>query len=130
MTLQSDNNSDMSKKILFVDDDVAILDLIKLLLGQAGYTAVTAKNADEALRLAEGASFNAMVIDVNLAGDSGLMLMNFMMHNHKGVPVILYSGLEYDQPGVDKLLALGASKFVRKHNGSELVDAVKQLCPQ
>ena len=60
----------MSKKILFVDDDVAILDLIKLLLGQAGYTAVTAKNADEALRLAEGASFNAMVIDVKLAGDA------------------------------------------------------------
>jgi DNA-binding NtrC family response regulator len=119
----------MSKKILFVDDDVAILDLIKLLLEQAGYTAVTAKNADEALRFAEGASVNAMVIDVNLAGESGLMLMNFMMHNHKGVPVILYSGIEYDQPGVDKLLSLGASKFVQKRNGSELVEAVKHLCP-
>ena len=119
----------MSRKILYVDDDVAILDLIKLLLEQAGYTAVTAQNVDAALRLAEGTLFGAMVIDVNLAGDSGLMLMNFMLHNHKGVPVILYSGLEYDPPGVDKLLSLGASKFVQKRNGSELVDAVKQLCP-
>jgi CheY-like chemotaxis protein len=123
------NNAEMSKKILYVDDDKAMLDLIKLLLEQAGYTAMTAQNVDEALRIAEGMLFGAMVIDVNLAGDSGVMLMNFMMHNHKGVPVILYSGLEHDQPKVDKLLALGASKFVQKHNGSELVTAVKQLCP-
>jgi len=129
MSPQSDNNPEMSKKILFVDDDVAILDLIKQLLEKAGYAAIIANNVDEALRLAEDAPVNVMVIDVNLAGDSGLMLMNFMMHNHKGVPVILYSGLPFDQTGVEKLLARGASKFVQKHNGSELVDAVKQLCP-
>jgi CheY-like chemotaxis protein len=119
----------MNKTILYVDDDVDTLDLIKLLLEKSGYTTLTAKNVDEALRIAEGVSFGALVIDVNLSGDSGLMLMNFMMHNHKGVPVILYSGLPFDQPGVDKLLARGASKFIRKRNGSELVAAIKELCP-
>ena len=119
----------MSKKILCVDDNKVMLDLIKLLLEQAGYIAVIAQNVDDTLRIAEGMTFGAMVIDVNLAGDSGLMLMNFMMHNHKAVPVILYSGGEHDQPNVHKMLALGASKFVQKRNGSELVNAVKQLCP-
>ncbi|MGA2243898.1 MAG: response regulator [Verrucomicrobiota bacterium] len=119
----------MSNKILYVDDNVVMLDLIKLLLEQAGYTALTAQNVDEALRIADGVSFGAMVIDINLAGDSGLMLMNFMMHNHKGVPVILYSGGEREQATVDKIVALGATQFVRKGNGSELVAAVKQLCP-
>jgi CheY-like chemotaxis protein len=119
----------MAKKILYVDDNVVMLDLIKLLLEQAGYAVATAQDVDEALRIAEGMSFGAMVIDVNLAGDSGLMLMNFMMHNHRGVPVILYSGGEIEQANVDKMLALGASQFVRKRNGSELVNAVKQLCP-
>jgi len=90
---------------------------------------VTAQNVDEALRKAEGMSFGAMVIDVNLAGDSGLMLMNFMMHNHKGVPVILYSGEALEQANVDSMLALGANQFVQKRDGSELVAAVKQLCP-
>jgi DNA-binding NtrC family response regulator len=124
----SDKNQ-MSNKILYVDDNVVMLDLIKLLLEQAGYAGLTAPNVDEALRIAEGISFRAMVIDVNLAGDSGLMLMNFMMHNHKGVPVILYSGGEHDQANVEKMLARGACKFVQKRNGSELVAAVKQLCP-
>jgi len=119
----------MSNKILYVDDNVTMLDLIKLLLEQAGYAGLTAQNVDDALRIAEGTSFRAMVIDVNLAGDSGLMLMNFMMHNHKGVPVILYSGGEHDQKNVEKMVALGATKFVQKRNGSELVAAVKQLCP-
>jgi DNA-binding NtrC family response regulator len=124
----SDKNQ-MSNKILYVDDNVVMLDLIKLLLEQAGYAGLTAPNVDDALRIAEGTSFRAMVIDVNLAGDSGLMLMNFMMHNHKGVPVILYSGGEHDQANVEKMIALGACKFVQKRNGSELVAAVKQLCP-
>jgi CheY-like chemotaxis protein len=119
----------MSKQILYVDDNVVMLDLIKLLLEQAGYTAVIAKTVDEALSKAEGKSFGAMVIDVNLSGDSGLMLMNFMMHNHKGVPVILYSGGEVAEANAEKLLSLGASKFVQKRNGSELVAAVKQFCP-
>jgi len=119
----------MSKKILYVDDNVVMLDLIKLLLGQAGYTAVIAKNVDDALRMAEGKTFGAMVIDVNLAGDSGLVLMDFLKDKHKAVPVILYSGGEHDQPNAEKMLALGASKFVQKRNGSELVAAVKQLCP-
>jgi DNA-binding NtrC family response regulator len=119
----------MANTILYVDDNVFMLDLIKLLLEQAGYKAMTAQNVDEALRTAKGISFGAMVIDVNLAGDSGLMLMNFMMHDHKGVPVILYSGGEREQADVDKIMALGASKFVQKRDGSELVNAVKQLCP-
>jgi DNA-binding response OmpR family regulator len=118
----------MSKNILYVDDNQIMLGLIKLKLEQAGYTAVIAHNVDEALSMAKGKSFGAMVIDVNLAGDSGIMLMNFMMHEHKGVPIILYSGGEREQAVVDQMLALGACKFVQKRNGSELVAAVKQLC--
>jgi DNA-binding NtrC family response regulator len=119
----------MSKNILYVDDDEATLDLIKLFLEQSGYATVTAKNADEALRIAGEMSFDVLVIDVNLAGDSGVTLMSFMMHNHKGVPVILYSGEEFEPAAIDKMLARGARKFVKKRNGTELVDAIKELCP-
>jgi DNA-binding response OmpR family regulator len=115
--------------VLYVDDNVTMLDMIKLLLEQAGYAVNTTNNVDEALKIANEKAFRAMVIDVNLAGDSGLMLMNFITHNHPGVPVILYSGGEYEDDNVGKMLALGASKFVRKHNGSELVAALKQMCP-
>jgi DNA-binding NtrC family response regulator len=120
----------MGNKILYVDDNVVMLDLIKLLLERAGHEVLIAKNADEALRAVEGVSLGLMVIDVNLAGDSGLMLMNFMMHNHKGVPVILYSGGERDQAAVDKMLKLGAAQYVQKRNGSELVAVVNQMCAQ
>jgi DNA-binding response OmpR family regulator len=119
----------MGKNILYVDDNVVMLDLIRTLLGKAGYTVLTAKDVDEALRLADGTTFRLMVVDVNLAGDSGLMLMNFMSFNHKGVPVVLYSGGERDQETVEKMLKLGAAKYVQKRNGSELVAVVQQMCP-
>jgi DNA-binding NtrC family response regulator len=119
----------MAKHILYVDDNEVMLNLVKLLLEQKGYTVMIAKNVDDALRVAGKTKFSMMVIDVNIAGDSGVMLMNFMRHNHDGIPVILYSGGERDETTVDKLIALGAAKYVQKRDGSELVTAVSQACP-
>ena len=79
--------------------------------------------------MSEGNSFGVIIVDVNLAGESGLMLMNFMAYNHKGVPIILYSGGGHEQAAVDKMLKLGAAKYVTKWNGAEIVAAVKELCP-
>lgn len=115
--------------MLYVDDNNVMLDLIKVLLERESYVVQTANNVDDALRIAKETEFRVMVIDVNLAGDSGLMLTNFMMHDYPGVPVILYSGGEHDQPTVEKMLARGATQFVRKRNGAELVAAVKEMCP-
>jgi len=119
----------MVQKILYVDDDAAMLELVRVLLEREGYELLTANNVDEALRLTKGASLGLMVIDVNLAGDSGLMLMNFMAYNFKGAPVILYSGGERDETTVAKMLARGATRYVQKSNGKELVKAVKELLP-
>jgi len=119
----------MAKSILYVDDNVTMLDLIKLLLEGAGYSVLTAATPDEALQLAKGKSFGLIVLDVNLAGDSGLMLMNFMQHNHPGVPIILYTGGEHNSAAVDKMLKIGATQYVHKRNGAELLAAAKQMCP-
>ena len=119
----------MAKHILYVDDNETMLNLIKLLLEKKGYTVMIAKNVDDALRVAGKTNFSMMIIDVNIAGDSGVMLMNFMRHNHNGIPVILYSGGERDEATVEKLIALGATQYVKKRDGSELVTAVSQACP-
>ena len=119
----------MNKPVLYVDDEVAMLDLIKVLLEAEGYAVLTAANPDEALQKASGKTFGLIILDVNLAGDSGLMLMNFMKHNHNGVPVILYTGGDHEQSAMDTMLELGATKYVHKSNGSELVAAARQLYP-
>jgi DNA-binding response OmpR family regulator len=122
------HNSNMNNKVLFVDDDRDILNLIRLLLEREGFVVLTADNPTAALHVSEGLSLGVIILDINLAGESGLMLMNFMQHNHKGVPIILYSGGSHPQDSVDKMLRLGAVKYVQKHNGTELVEAVKQMC--
>jgi DNA-binding response OmpR family regulator len=119
----------MKKRILYVDDNAIMLELIQTLLEGAGYQALTARDPDQALRLAKENSLGAVILDVNLAGDSGLMLMDFMRHDHAGVPIILYSGGDHQQAAVEKMIALGAAQFVTKRTGQEIVAAVKKVCP-
>jgi DNA-binding response OmpR family regulator len=54
-------------KILVVDDDKNLLEIIKMRLESASYEAVTAHNAEEALSAATEQLFDLAVIDLQLA---------------------------------------------------------------
>jgi DNA-binding response OmpR family regulator len=62
------------KKILVVDDEVLITDMLKTALGSAGYTALTAGSAEEALEILKRESIMVMFLDLNLPGMNGLDL--------------------------------------------------------
>jgi len=62
------------KKILVVDDEVLITDMLKAAFGSAGYTVVTAGSAEEALEILRRESIMVMFLDLNLPGMNGLDL--------------------------------------------------------
>ena len=62
------------KKILVVDDEVLITDMLKTALGSEGYTALTAGSAEEALEILKRESIMVMFLDLNLPGMNGLDL--------------------------------------------------------
>ena len=62
------------KKILVVDDEVLITDMLKAALGSAGYTVVTAGSAEEALEILKRESIMVMFLDLNLPGMNGIDL--------------------------------------------------------
>ena len=69
----------MSIKILVVDDEPAILDLIKLMLEGFGHQVKTASGGSEAMRMIEsGLDFDVILTDVNCpspnSGDNGIWL--------------------------------------------------------
>ncbi|MEK7708041.1 MAG: response regulator, partial [Verrucomicrobiota bacterium] len=87
---------------------------------------LTAADASEALRLTEGVSLGLIILDLNLAGESGLALMKYLRHNQPGVPVILYTGMEHDADAVVAMWAAGADQYLRKGPMEELVGAVRR----
>jgi len=66
-----------------------------------------------------------IVLDVNLNGESGVVLMKFLKRNHPGTPVILYTGMQHDDESIQNMLQNGAQQYVRKGTMEELLKAVE-----
>lgn len=62
------------KKILVVDDEVLILDLLKEVFQSAGYKVLTAENGEEGLKILQQESIMVMFLDIKLPGISGIEL--------------------------------------------------------
>jgi DNA-binding NtrC family response regulator len=115
----------MGKRILLVDDEAGIRSLAAEALERVEYEVLTAADASEALCLAEGADLGLIILDLNLAGESGLALMKFLQRNHPGVRIILYTGMEHEYSEVADMMQKGAHRYVRKGTMEELVQAVR-----
>ena len=64
----------MDKKILVVDDEEPVRDLLSMAFNRDGYTVVCAATAEEALEILRKQSIEVMFLDLKLPGMSGLDL--------------------------------------------------------
>jgi DNA-binding NtrC family response regulator len=115
----------MGKKILFVDDDQHWRLVVETSLNDAGYHVVTVSNAGEAILRLDQASPDLIILDLDLGGENGLMLMKYVNQHLPKVPVLLYTGMEHDNQFVQRMLHQGAHQYLRKGVLKELLQAVK-----
>ncbi len=64
----------MGKKILVVDDEKMICDMVKKALSRKGYTVSTANNAEEAISILKQDTIQVMFFDLKLPGMNGIGL--------------------------------------------------------
>jgi two-component system KDP operon response regulator KdpE len=98
--------------VLAVDDESAILRLIKLELTTQGYRVVTSDDPDRALDLLDEQRPDLVLLDVMMPQRSGLELMQ-QIQDRRSVPVILLTGKSTDADKV-KGLDLGADDYLVK----------------
>jgi two-component system, NtrC family, response regulator GlrR len=79
-------------KILVVDDDTNLLELMKTRVGTAGYDVTTALSAEEAKTAAKSVAFDLAVVDMKLEGHDGISLMEELHESHPELPVIILTG--------------------------------------
>ena len=102
----------MSRRILLVDDDPAVLRGIGGLLRDEGYRTETAATAAEAHEALSRDPPDAMVLDLGLPGESGLSLLARLPRPLPAPVVVLSGGAT---PGeAAQALKLGATDFVEK----------------
>lgn len=120
----------MKPAILYVDDDVAMLEMFALYFRDQGYTVATAGSGAQAMKAADAERFDLAVFDINLAGENGLQLLSYFKTNHPGLPVVMFTGLPERDELLDEALARGASGFMRKKDSlKDLGEAMRSYLP-
>ncbi|MEZ4268462.1 MAG: sigma-54 dependent transcriptional regulator [Myxococcota bacterium] len=100
-------------RVLFVDDDPELCDLVKMALSASGFGVVTCATAAKALAQANAETFDAVVTDLHLGDSDGLTLCGRLRELRPDVPVIVLTGFGSMGAAVDAIRA-GAHDFVTK----------------
>ena len=114
----------MAKKILVVDDEKPISDIVKFNLDKEGYEVVTAYDGEEALKKVEAESPDLILLDLMLPKIDGLEVARQIRKEHD-TPIIMLTAKDSE---IDKVLGLelGADDYVTKpFSNRELVARVK-----
>lgn len=112
------------KKILVVDDEKPISDIIKFNLEKEGFEVVVAFDGQEAVEKVEEENPDLIVLDVMLPKMDGLEVVREVRKTHS-IPIIMVTAKETE---IDKVLGLelGADDYVTKpFSNRELVARVK-----
>ena len=99
-------------KILAVDDDRELLNLISFALRQSGYLVIEASNGDAALSAFEGEQPDLVILDVNLPGLSGFDVCR-RMREQASTPIMMLTVRSSEEDEV-KGLDLGADDYLTK----------------
>ena len=111
-------------RILIVDDEKEIAELVRLCLEKEGFEAVISNDGNEALRKIQSEEFDLAILDIMLPGIDGLSLCAEIRKKYT-YPVIM---LTAKTAFTDRIsgLSLGADDYVTKpFNPPELVARVK-----
>lgn len=113
-------------KILAIDDEPTILELIKDVLVDSGCLVSTALNGTDALKLLKASPFDLILCDIAMPGMSGFEVLKEVRAQNTGVKFVFVSAFD-NQENINKGMELGAKAFLGKpFNTEDLIDVVER----
>lgn len=116
-------------KILVIDDEQGIRDLLDTLLQRKGHTVVLAASGQKGLELFHREQPDVIVLDLKMPGMDGLTVLQQIRSLDPKKPVIILTGAGTPE-AEQQIRALGGTKFIEKEFSlHRLGDALKCLLP-
>src|ERR1017187_3287270 len=100
-------------RVLVVDDDESLRWITQLQLEEAGYTVLTAANAEQALKQVEEESPSLVVTDLKMPGMSGIELLKRIRAEHPETFVVVITAFGTVQTAVEAMKS-GAYDYITK----------------
>jgi len=104
----------MEKVILFVDDEVAILNAIKRVFRKSAHTVLFASSGEEALNIIQSTPVSVLVSDYSMPDTTGADLLAKAKVIRPGMVRIILSGNNDQEATINSINQGGASRFLTK----------------
>jgi CheY-like chemotaxis protein/anti-sigma regulatory factor (Ser/Thr protein kinase) len=129
-TASKPNRSTTLARVLLVDDENVVREVLAEQLENAGFSVLAAANGTEALALlAAGVAVEALVTDLSMPGVDGLTVIRAAQERYPGLPAVLLTGYAGDGAALAVGGAVsGSFSLLRKPvTGVQLIDRVRAL---
>ena len=116
-------------KILVVDDDVSITELMRMLLQMDGHEPTTVNNSLEAIEIAKSVKPDLITLDLMMPGLTGFEVCE-LLHKEpefSNTPIVIISAKD-DPESKEKARQAGADEYITKPFGTDaFLNAIKSL---
>jgi len=118
----------MKQRILVVDDEPQIREMLSMYFGNHGYETATAGNSTEARRVIADSKVDVVVLDIGLAEEDGLKLLGELKGDQPGLRVIMLTGMGFVEDLLQEATQKGADGYVSKVLPlDELLSAIQRI---
>ena len=106
--------ADDQHAVLVVDDETMVGEMLARYLKREGFRGMAAHSGEEAMKLLTKTSVNLVLLDVKLGDEDGFDVLKKIKEQHPGLPVVMLTGLGYDDKAMAEALELGAAGYLSK----------------
>jgi DNA-binding response OmpR family regulator len=100
-------------KILLVEDDIMLNEMITEYLSSTGHAITSAKTGNESLEILNAQKFDLLILDINLPDIDGFTILETMHQQKRMIPTIYISAL-IDIEDISRAFDLGCFDYLKK----------------
>jgi cyclic di-GMP phosphodiesterase len=113
-------------RILIVDDDASVRDVISVLLQEEGYDCRTASSAEAALDIAAAEAPPLVISDMKMPGRDGIWLLEAFRERYSETAVIMLTGYGDTEAAVDCLRRGAVDYLLKPPKLTDLIRAIER----
>jgi CheY-like chemotaxis protein len=117
----------MKYKILWADDEIDLLKPHILFLNNKGYDVVPVLSGADALEQIDHDTFDAVFLDENMPGMTGLETLNYIKSTHPNLPVIMITKSEEEYIMEEAIGSKIADYLIKPLNPNQILLSIKKI---